>query len=216
MTHYAPDEFDQVPESSGRQGVHRTVTAPVRKRLWPIMAVGVAALLVGLAAFFIFPTLGLGPAGTPAAVSERTSASPSPTSDAPATPGPTSDAPVTPGPTSQAATTPAPQEPSPEPVITPSEAAVVVDKTQPVAVYNSTGVSGLANQVGGMVQTNGWALAEVGNWAGAPQQGSAIFYAGPAQLANAEALAGLLGIPTVVESGEFQLPLVVVLGPGYR
>ena len=56
----------------------------------------------------------------------------------------------------------------------------------------------------------------MGNWAGPPQQGSTIFYAGPAQLANAQALARLLGVPTVVSSTEFQGPLVVVLGPGYR
>ena len=41
-----------------------------------------------------------------------------------------------------------------------------------------------------------------------------IFYSGAAQQANAEALAALLGIPTLVNSQEFQVPLVVVLGPG--
>ncbi len=56
----------------------------------------------------------------------------------------------------------------------------------------------------------------MGNWAGAPQQTSVIFYSGAAQQANAEALAALLGIPTLVNSQEFQVPLVVVLGPDYR
>ena len=37
-----------------------------------------------------------------------------------------------------------------------------------------------------------------------------------AQEANAQALAELVGVPTVVESTEFQVPLVVVLGPGDR
>jgi hypothetical protein len=70
--------------------------------------------------------------------------------------------------------------------------------------------------VGGTVQADGWTLGQVGNWAGAPQQGSTIFYSGADQLANAQALAELLGVPTLVSSTEFQVPLVVVLGPGYR
>jgi hypothetical protein len=43
-----------------------------------------------------------------------------------------------------------------------------------------------------------------------------VFYSGADQLANARALANLLGVPSVVASTEFQAPLVVVLGPGYR
>jgi hypothetical protein len=85
-----------------------------------------------------------------------------------------------------------------------------------VAVYNAAGVAGLAGRVGGTVQSDGWTLGQVGNWAGAPQQGSVIFYAGAAQEASAQALAELLGVPAVVQSAEFQVPLVVVLGPGYR
>ena len=41
-----------------------------------------------------------------------------------------------------------------------------------------------------------------------------VFYNGPAQKANAEELGSLLGIGTLVDSAEFQMPLVVVLGPG--
>jgi hypothetical protein len=43
-----------------------------------------------------------------------------------------------------------------------------------------------------------------------------IFYSGAAQKANADAVSVLLGIPTLVNSQEFQVPLVVVLGPDYR
>ena len=50
------------------------------------------------------------------------------------------------------------------------------------------------------LQNDGWTLGQVGNWAGAPQQGSVIFYSGAAQEANAEALAALLGIPALVNS----------------
>lgn len=206
MTQYARDEFDQVPETSARQGVHRTVAAPARKRLWPIMAVGIAALLVGVAAYFILPTLGLGQGGTPSAVGQSSTETPAPAQD------PTSDAPAEPAPEATATE----EVPAPEPETTPSETAAPVDKTQAVAVYNGAGVAGLAGQVGGRVETDGWAVAEVANWGGSAQQTSVIFYKGPAQLANAQALAGLLGISTVVDSPEFQVPLVVVLGPGYQ
>jgi hypothetical protein len=93
---------------------------------------------------------------------------------------------------------------------------VFIDKTQSVAIYNAAGTAGLASRVGGTVQADGWTLGQVGNWAGSPQQASVIFYQGADQLPSAQALAALLGIPTVVNSTDFQVPLVVVLGPGYR
>ena len=88
----------------------------------------------------------------------------------------------------------------------------MIDKTQPVAVFNGTTTAGLASRVGGTVSTAGWTIGTVGNWGGAPQQRSVIFYGGAAQKGNAEALGKLLGIPTVVDSADLQLPLVVVLG----
>jgi hypothetical protein len=91
-----------------------------------------------------------------------------------------------------------------------------VNKTQGLAVYNAAGTAGLAGRVSSIVQADGWTLGPVGNWGGAPQQTSVIFYAGPAQQANAEALSELLNIPTMVNSAEFQVPLVVVLGPGFQ
>ena len=91
-----------------------------------------------------------------------------------------------------------------------------VDKTQPVAIFNGTSTAGLANRVGGTVSTAGWTLGPLGNWGGAPQKRSVVFYSGAAQKGNAEALGKLLGIQTVVDSAEFQVPLVVVLGPGFQ
>ena len=55
----------------------------------------------------------------------------------------------------------------------------------------------------------------MGNWGGVPQQSSVIYYSGAAQKANAEALGELLGID-LVDSAEFQMPLVVVLAPGFQ
>ncbi|WP_411375599.1 LytR C-terminal domain-containing protein [Arthrobacter sp. MPF02] len=214
MTKYARDEFDRVPEAASRQGVHRTASAPTRVRLWPILAVGVAALAIGLVSFLILPKLGFSGANVQASASQEaaplattgTTPSASPESSMVATEKaapsvsaePTRVAEAGPGPTAS------------------GEPRAFLDKTQPVAVYNGAGTAGLASRVGGSVQADGWALGQVGNWAGAPVQGSVIFYAGASQLANAQALAQLLGIPTVVSSTEFQVPLVVVLGPGYR
>ena len=210
MTKYARDEFDKVPEAASRQGVHRTASAPSRVRLWPILAVGVAALAIGLVSFLILPKLGFNATATEASASVESTALAGTGSSASAT---------------QATTPPAASEPSatagpspsssPEPTPTATQQAVV-DRTQPVAVYNAAGTAGLASRIGGTVQADGWRLGQVGNWSGAPQKSSVIYYAGPQQLASAQALAALLNIPTVVSSTEFQVPLVVVLGPGYR
>ena len=222
MTKYARDEFDKVPEAASRQGVHRTASAPSRVRLWPILAVGIVALAIGLVSFLILPKLGLGgPASQASASLEAaplagTGSTPSATPDISATPSP-EPTPSDAADGEAADTDPADTDPAGAGTGTePSAPAASVDKTQPVAVYNATGTAGLAGRVGGTVQSAGWPLGQVGNWAGAPQQGSVIFYSGQAQLANAQALAELLGVPTVVNSSDFQVPLVVVLGPRYR
>ncbi|MFC4397870.1 MULTISPECIES: LytR C-terminal domain-containing protein [Micrococcaceae] len=211
MTRYARDEFDKVPEAASRQGVHRTATAPSRVRLWPILAVGVAALAIGLVSFLILPKLGFNTTASQASATVESA----PLAGTGSTPSPTqsSSAPGSvPVPSASAVPT---QSSEPEPTASASQQAVV-DKTQAVAVYNAAGTAGLASRVGGTVQADGWRLGQVGNWSGAPQKSSVIFYAGPQQLASAQELAGLLNIPTVVNSTEFQVPLVVVLGPGYR
>ncbi|MEW1951294.1 MULTISPECIES: LytR C-terminal domain-containing protein [Micrococcaceae] len=213
MTRYARDEFDKVPEAASRQGVHRTASAPSRVRLWPILAMGVAALAIGLVSFLILPKLGFNTTASQASASVE-SAPLAGTGTAPSA-TPSASAPV-------ASTVPsASSEPTQDAALSPESTApasqqAVVDRTQAVAIYNAAGTAGLASRVGGTVQGDGWRLGQVGNWSGAPQKSSVIFYAGPQHLASAQALAGLLNIPTVVDSTEFQSPLVVVLGPGYR
>jgi hypothetical protein len=214
MTKYARDEFDKVPETASRQGVHRAASATVRRKLWPILAVGIAALAIGAASFLILPKLGFTQAGSGLSQSLEASASP----EASAAPSASADV-------SPSAVPSEPSEPSKSPEAEPESSAspspteppaAVLNKAQGVAVYNAAGTAGLAGRVSSVLQNDGWTLGQVGNWAGAPQQTSRIFYAGAAQQANAEALATLLGIPTLVNSQEFQVPLVVVLGPGYR
>ncbi|MDQ0146870.1 LytR C-terminal domain-containing protein [Pseudarthrobacter niigatensis] len=212
MTRYARDEFDKVPEAASRQGVHRTASAPSRVRLWPILAVGMAALAIGLVSFLILPKLGFNANASQASASVESAPLAGTGSTPTATQAAGSAATGTPTPSPSAGPT---QVSEPAPTSSATQQAVV-DRTQAVAVYNAAGTAGLASRVGGTVQADGWRLGPVGNWSGAPQKSSVIFYAGPQQLASAQELAGLLNIPTVVSSTEFQVPLVVVLGPGYR
>ncbi|KUM34752.1 LytR C-terminal domain-containing protein [Arthrobacter sp. EpRS71] len=208
MTKYAKDEFDQVPQSTSRQGVHRDAQDTPRPALWPILTVGAVALVLGLVAFLVLPNLGL---VAPGAASNVTTPAPQQTSTAPSAAPTESNAPSA---SSEPSSEPTETTPSESPSATPSAAAV--DKTTPVAVYNGAGTAGLAGRVAGLVQGDGWALSTVGNWGGLPQQTSVIFYNAPAQKANAEALGTLLGIQNIVETPEVQQPLVVVAGPGFQ
>ncbi|MET4094930.1 LytR C-terminal domain-containing protein [Arthrobacter sp. UYCu712] len=205
MTKYARDEFDRVPETSTRQGVHRAAAESRRRRLGPVLAVGTVALVIGLVAYLILPKLGFNSAGNTAAVTAE-----QPANSATASPAPTDSSPA-PSETPSGAGTPSG---TPSPTAAPESAGL--DKTQPVAVYNATGTPGLASRVGATVASDGWTLGPLGNWGGVRQQSSVVFYDGAAQKANAEALAALLGIQTVVDSAEFKMPLVVVLAPGFQ
>lgn len=214
MTKYARDEFDKVPESASRQGVHRAASAPARRRLWPILAVGILALAIGLVSFLILPKLGFSQAGIQASTSLETPASPETKAAPLATTGSARSEPTGSTPTETPGAVTPDAELSPPASASPS--AAVLDRTQAVAVYNAAGTAGLAGRISAVVQADGWPLGQVGNWGGAPRQASVIFYADASQKANAEALSTLLGIPTLVESPDFQVPVVVVLGPGYN
>ena len=214
MTKYARDEFDRVPETSTRQGVHRTVAESRRRSLAPILAAGCVALAIGLVAFLILPKLGFS-GGQAAAVTADASASASSTaSPSPASPSPAQASPEAAG--TSASPEAASTAPEASPSATPGATAAGVDKTQPVTIYNGTTTAGLASRVGGTVSSAGWVLGQTGNWGGVPQQASVIFYSSADQKGNAEALGTLLGIDTLVESAEFNLPLVVVIGPGFQ
>ncbi|NYE96331.1 cytoskeletal protein RodZ [Psychromicrobium silvestre] len=194
MSNYPRDEFDNVPESSSRQGAHRSVMAEPRRPLWPIVAFAAAALLIGAAAFLLIPRL---TSGTPSANSSTTAS----TNTTSATPKATTSSPAK---TTAAATS--------KPPVTPS--APPLDKTQPVNVYNGAGIVGLAARVAQQVRSDGWVVPINANWSGVPQPSSVIFYNGSAQKTNAEELGKLLGISRLVDTAELGIPLAVVLGPG--
>ncbi len=196
MSKYPRDEFDAVEENSARYGVHRASMETQSRSLLPMMIVGVAALCIGLLAFFVLPKV-LNNSGSSSAGKTSTVAS------APAS-VPASETP---------ATAPATTEAAPEPTVEPAPAAAV-DKSVPVAVFNAAGVAGLAARYSDTVTADGWTVSQSANWAGAPQATSVIYYSDPAQKDNAAALGTLLNIPTQVESAELGIPLAVVLGPG--
>lgn len=211
MSKYPRDEFDKVPETSSRQGVHRERLIPSRSgNLALIITVGVLALILGLAAFFILPRLGLGAqssdAPAPAATSSTSAESPEP-EPAETQPAETEPAPPTPS------ASPTPSE-SPTPAPSPTPAAVV-DRAQPVVVLNASGIGGLGANVSARLAAEGWTTAQVANWGGTPLQTSVIFYNNPDQLPNAQELSRVLGIPTLRESPEFSL-VTVAPGPGFQ
>lgn len=204
MTNYPRDEFDNIPETSSRQGVHRTAMETARSGLWPIVAFAVAALVVGALAFFLVPRLvgsnasEAAPAASAHASTSATSSAPSQTSAAPSSAAPTS---------SSAAPT------SAAPTATPAPSA---DKSLRVGVFNASGVTGLAGRVSTQAQAAGWTVAQSGNWTGNAVQASVVYYQGADAKASAEQLAKDLGITSVVQAEQAALPLMVVLGPGAR
>ncbi|WP_285728052.1 LytR C-terminal domain-containing protein [Psychromicrobium xiongbiense] len=198
MSTYPRDEFDNIPESSSRQGVHRTAGAPAGRGLGPLIAFAVVALVIGLAAFLILPKLFTTPSPTPVANSAAQHSSSSPASTSTQAPS-TSSAPAPASSTAPAA---------------PTTQAPVADKKIPVGVFNASGVTGLANKVSTQLKSLGWTVSQAGNWSGAAQSTSAVYYQSAAQQATAEAVAKDLGIAKVVQATDAALPLMVVLGPG--
>lgn len=215
MTKFPRDEFDQVPETAARQGVHRERFIPPRSGGPALkIIVGALALIVGIAALFIFPRLGIGTGAESAAEVTVTATIPADTdtgSGAPTTDtspsDPSTEASATPSPTAEA-TSSADEEGA--------ESTGGVNKLEPVNVLNGSGQDGLASAAAGRLLTDGWNVGMVGNWTGQPVQGSIVFYNGTDQEANAEELARVLGISTVLVSPEVSPNVTVVLGPGFR
>lgn len=224
MSQYPRDEFDKIPESASRQGVHRERLVPPRSSGLALkILVGLLALAVGLAAYFILPRLGIGE--TDSAATQTTTVPPSETATPNASPSAGADDDAsepepTPSDTATAAPTGDPTEaPTAEPTEaepTPSEEPAAIDRTQAVNVYNSTGIGGLASSAAGRVTAGGWAVGQIADWGGAPPQTSVIFYNNASQLAAAQEVAGILGIPTLVETTGVSPNITVVVGPGFQ
>ncbi|MCZ2402581.1 LytR C-terminal domain-containing protein [Paenarthrobacter sp. Z7-10] len=216
MSNYPSDEFDTVPENSSRLGVHRSsLETPVRG-LTPLVLFAVAALIIGLAAFFLIPKLGGSGADSSAPVAGASSASPSasqsPSSGtanaASAAAGEETTGSAASSTSAAAETNSIPATPAPE-----TTSAPATDKSTPVSVLSSFAPGGMVAKYAGAITADGWTVGEMAEWGGAPQSSSVIFYSGPGQRGNAEALGALLGIAQLVDSNELLVPLAVVLGP---
>jgi hypothetical protein len=217
MTNYPQDEFDRIPETSDRQGVHRAaMTVPKARGLGLVILAAGLALAVGLLSFFVLPLLGTGGAAesvasepsAPATTAAATTAAPE-TTAAEETASPSAE------PTDEASEEPA-EEPTAEESTAPEQAAGA-DRTDPVLVLNGTGTSGLGADVSATVTADGWQIAGVDNWTGSTLASSVIFY-NPGQEANAQELSALLNIGDVrpTSQGEISDGLTVVLGPGFQ
>ena len=209
MSTYPRDEFDAVPESPRRQGVHRTRSTEPRRGLGWIMAAGIAALMIGAAAFFLMPRL----AGTSASAGAP---APSSAPSVASTPSATEAGPTPSATPTQAS--PSPSQAAPTASATSTAGALPstgVNRALEVGVFNSTGTAGLAARVGDQARAAGWAVSSVGNWSGGPVNTSIVFYRSAAEAASAQALAADLGIPTVLEAPGLGIPLAAVVGPGY-
>lgn len=137
------------------------VAAPGTTRL-----AGIIVVLVGVA-LLIFGVVALGGAGSPDTGAAPAPASPSASagSSAPATPSPTPSAVPTEG--SGVASTVAPPPP---PVTTTAAPAPTPTRTTaaraPLTVLNNSVIRGLADRAASTVQSRGWQVAQVGNFAG--------------------------------------------------
>jgi cytoskeletal protein RodZ len=217
MTKYSRDEFDQVPETSDRHGVHRAhMAASKSSGLGLIILATVLALAVGVLSFFVLPLLGAGGASTElqatAAPSAKSASPNAATKTAEATDDarePTVDAAgeaTKPAkePTADATTEPA-EEPIEEPTDEAAEADAAVNKAAPVLIFNSVGVSGLGGAVSQTVTSDGWAVGVVDNWQGAPPANSVIFYI-PARAPMRRRWASSWASPTCAKQGREQSP----------
>ena len=225
MTKYSRDEFDQVPETSDRHGVHRAhMAASKSSGLGLIILATVLALAVGVLSFFVLPLLGAGGASTELQATAAPSAKSASPNAAAETTEATEDASEPTVDAAGEATEPAGQptedattEPAEEPTDEAAEAAAAVNKADPVLIFNSVGVTGLGGAVSQTVTSDGWAVGVVDNWQGTPMANSVIFY-NPGQGANAQALGELLGIADLRETGQGAVSeyVTVVLGPGFQ
>jgi len=207
MADHPRDEFDAVPESSHRQGVHREHLGAARSSgLGLKIAVAVLALLIGLGSYFLLPRLGLTDAADedPAApVATSTAANP----DSGAGPEPSdaaTDGAATDGAGSDGTTATAPTD------------ADDIDREQTVNVLNGAGIAGLATIGADRLADEGWTGTVPGNWVGAPVDSSVVFFNGEDQRAAAEAVAEDLGITDLIDGAEVSLEISVVLGPEFE
>jgi hypothetical protein len=173
--------------------------SPARK-LWGAL-LAVAAVLLGIGAFWL-----LGddePKGTPtvALPTTRPSATVAPTKAPTPTPKPT----------------PKPTAVATKPPVVATTPPAVAAPVRPVWVLNNSRIKGLADRSATKFRNGGWPIAGKGNYRGGVIPKTTIYYA-PGQQASAERFAKQFGIPRVLPrfSGLPGSGLTVVLTRDYR
>lgn len=198
------DDRFVVPLEPSRRGAHRARVSPVVGAL-PVVAVSAVVLVVILVAWTLFgrstgTSVQAGPVATPTgAVTQPTQAT-QPAQPA-ATAQDTASAAATAAATAPATTTP----------------AQTVDKTLPIAVMNSSGISGLARGVATTLKGGGWTInGTPGNVT--PARPTTVYYATAAQKATAQAVLDALGGTYRLRRSatEAAAGITVVLGADYR
>lgn len=225
MSKYPSDEFDRVPEYTDRQGVHRLGAGMVPARrggLWPILVFGIAAIIIGLVAFFLLRPLftgnddGASPsASSSPSASVSASAEPSESASAEASESAGLDASASPGEGAEA---------SESALLEPSESAEVsegadesgvLDRSLPVGVYNGAGISGLAGEIAGALQNAGYTQVSSGNWTQSVEP-SVVYYRNDWAATTARDVANELGISTIYQTENIPIEISVVLGSAGR
>ncbi|MCO1339321.1 hypothetical protein BJH93_10515 [Kocuria polaris] len=236
MSKYPSDEFDRVPEYTDRQGVHRLAAgmAPARRGgLWPILIFGVAAILIGLVAFFLLrPTFGgdqqAAPSAPPSAsvsapASDSASASEDPDDEESAeassspeeTAAPGSGEPDTADESEAADLVDETPEADASEDSAADESDGVLDRNLPVGVYNGSGIGGLAGTNTAQLRSGGYTQVVSGNWTRQVEP-SVVYYKNDWAATTARDVADQLGIGTIYQTENVPVEISVVLGSAGR
>lgn len=198
------DDRFVVPLEPSRRGAHRARVSPVVGALPVVAVVAVVAVVILLAWTLFGRSTGTSTQAGPAAATSGAVAQPGqPTQPVAAAPEATASASVPAEPTESAAVT--------------AEPTQAVDRTMPIAVMNSSGISGLARRVATTLKGDGWTInGTPGNVT--PARPTTVYYATAAQKATAqEVLKALGGTYRLRQSAtEAAAGITVVLGTDYR
>ncbi|WP_102161210.1 LytR C-terminal domain-containing protein [Zhihengliuella halotolerans] len=233
MSKYPSDEFDRVPEYTDRQGVHRLAAgmAPARRGgLWPILIFGVAAILIGLVAFFLLrPTFGgdqqAAPSSPPSAsvsapASDSASEDPADesaeaSSSHEETAAPGSGEPDTADESEAADLVEETPEADASEDAAADESDGVLDRNLPVGVYNGSGIGGLAGTNTAQLRSAGYSQVVSGNWTRQVEP-SVVYYKNDWAATTARDVADQLGIGTIYQTENVPVEISVVLGSAGR
>jgi hypothetical protein len=193
------DERYVVPLEASRRGAHRARVSPIVAAL-PVAAV--VGIVVGAMALVYVFLGGLGHGGDTVTTAQSSSPAASSVSAAPTSSASPADGAGTAG------------SSSPSPSL---DGGGPVDKTVSLAVYNGSGVSGLARKAADKLTADGWTVGTTANWAAGSIAETTVYYGADAQKPGALAIVKLLGRGTAKLSAAKAgaAGLAVVVGRDY-